>query len=59
MVAALKSELSDAVPIIAAGGILTAADAQEKFAAGASLVQIYSGLIYQGPQLVTDILRQL
>lgn len=59
VVAALKSELSDAVPIIAAGGILTAADAQEKFAAGASLVQIYSGLIYQGPQLVTDILRQL
>ncbi len=59
VVAALKSELSDAVPIIAAGGIMTAADAQEKFAAGASLVQIYSGLIYQGPQLVTDILRQL
>jgi dihydroorotate dehydrogenase len=54
----LASELSGKVPIIAVGGILTAEDAQEKITAGASLVQIYSGLIYKGPQLLDDILRQ-
>ena len=45
------------IPIIAVGGIMNASDAQEKFDAGASLVQIYSGLIYNGPQLVPDILK--
>lgn len=53
----LASELNGQLPIIAAGGILSADDAQEKLAAGASLVQIYSGLIYKGPQLLEDILR--
>ena len=47
------------LPIIAAGGILTAQDAQEKRAAGASLVQIYSGFVYKGSQLITDILASL
>lgn len=47
------------LPIIAAGGVLTAEDAQEKLAAGASLVQIYSGFIYKGPQLISDILESL
>jgi dihydroorotate dehydrogenase len=46
-------------PIIAAGGILSADDAQEKIKAGASLVQIYSGLIYQGPQLIAECVRRL
>jgi dihydroorotate dehydrogenase len=46
------------LPIIAAGGILTAQDAQEKLAAGASLVQIYSGFVYKGPQLIADILER-
>jgi dihydroorotate dehydrogenase len=55
----LAAALNGKLPIIAAGGILTAQDAQEKLAAGASLVQIYSGLIYQGPQLITDILESL
>ncbi len=53
----LSSELNGHCPIIAVGGILSAADAQEKLAAGASLVQIYSGLIYQGPQLIADIIK--
>ncbi len=53
----LASELNGQIPIIAAGGIMSGADAKEKFEAGASLVQIYSGLIYQGPQLIEDILR--
>lgn len=53
----LAKELDGKIPIIAAGGIMSAADAQEKLMAGASLVQIYSGLIYQGPQLLTDIIE--
>lgn len=44
-----------ALPIIGVGGIFDAADAWEKITAGASLVQIYTGLIYQGPSLVRDI----
>ncbi len=59
VVRGLAAELNGRCAIIAAGGILTAADAQEKIQAGASLVQIYSGLIYQGPQLVADIGREL
>lgn len=57
VVTKLAEVLNGKLPIIAAGGILTASDAQEKLAAGASLVQIYSGLIYQGPQLIADILE--
>jgi dihydroorotate dehydrogenase len=55
----LAEVLNGKLPIIAAGGILTAEDAQEKLAVGASLVQIYSGLIYSGSQLITDILESL
>jgi dihydroorotate dehydrogenase len=47
------------LPIIAAGGIMSAEDAVAKMDAGASLVQIYSGFIYQGPKLVNDIVREL
>ncbi len=53
----LARELNGRIPIIAAGGICSAEDALEKLQAGASLVQIYSGLIYQGPQLIEDIVR--
>jgi len=42
------------IPVIAAGGIMSADDAKEKLAAGASLVQIYSGFIYKGPQLISE-----
>ncbi|MGZ8955763.1 MAG: quinone-dependent dihydroorotate dehydrogenase [Methylovulum sp.] len=55
----LAAELNGRIPIIAAGGILSAEDAQEKLNAGASLVQVYSGLIYQGQQLITDIVQRL
>ena len=51
--------LEGEVPIIGAGGVMSAADAREKLAAGASLVQIYTGLIYRGPQLVGEIRRAL
>jgi len=55
----LSQRLQGALPIIAVGGIVSSADAVEKIAAGASLVQVYSGLIYQGPKLVHDICRAL
>jgi len=48
--AALKGEAT----LVGAGGIMSGADAAEKFAAGASLVQLYSGLIYRGPDLVAE-----
>ena len=54
VVRSLKEYLGDAIPIIGVGGIMTGKDAQEKLAAGASLVQIYSGLIYRGPKLISE-----
>lgn len=48
----LRAELGAAFPIIGVGGILSADDAVEKIRAGADVVQIYTGLIYQGPALV-------
>ncbi len=48
----LKAELGQELPIIGVGGILCGADAKTKMDAGASLVQLYSGLIYAGPALV-------
>ena len=47
------------IALSASGGVMSAADMQAKRDAGADLVQIYSGLIYHGPQLVRDCLRQL
>jgi dihydroorotate dehydrogenase len=55
----LSQRLQGALPIIGVGGILSGADAVEKIAAGASLVQVYSGLIYKGPKLVCDICNSL
>jgi dihydroorotate dehydrogenase len=46
--------LQGRIPIIGVGGIMTGYDALEKHHAGASLVQLYSGLIYKGPQLIKD-----
>ncbi len=47
------------IPIIASGGIFTAEDAKEKFNAGASLVQVWTGFIYEGPGIVKKIYRGL
>jgi dihydroorotate dehydrogenase len=55
----LSNQLKDALPIIGVGGILSGEDAAEKIAVGASLVQVYSGLIYKGPGLVHDICKTL
>jgi len=45
------------IPIIASGGIFTAADAKEKFAVGATLVQVWTGFIYEGPGIVRKIIE--
>jgi len=54
VIRALAAELKGALPIIGAGGILNGADAAAKIEAGAALVQLYSGLIYRGPTLVSE-----
>ena len=50
----LHHALANELPIIGAGGILSAADASSKIEAGADLVQLYTGLIYRGPALVSE-----
>lgn len=59
VIQALAQRLQGSLPIIGVGGILSGVDAAEKMAAGASLVQLYSGLIYKGPQLVHDVCQTL
>jgi dihydroorotate dehydrogenase len=54
VIRALAKELDGAIPIIGVGGILQGAHAKAKIEAGASLVQLYSGLIYRGPALVRE-----
>lgn len=51
----LHALLQDKIPIIGCGGISSVDDAKAKMEAGASLVQLYTGLIYQGPSLITKI----
>ncbi|MGX1023146.1 quinone-dependent dihydroorotate dehydrogenase [Psychroflexus sp. MBR-150] len=51
----LKTNTKNDIPIIGVGGIHSANDALEKFNAGASLVQLYTGFVYEGPKLVKDI----
>ena len=55
VLAVLVHELNGKIPVIAVGGIMSAADAQRKISAGAALVQVYTGFIYAGPRLVSDI----
>lgn len=59
VIAAFAAQLQKKIPIIGVGGIFNAADAEEKIKAGAELVQVYSGLIYQGPSLVTECVNAL
>ncbi|MGH6612358.1 MAG: quinone-dependent dihydroorotate dehydrogenase [Burkholderiaceae bacterium] len=55
----LSRHLRGALPIIGVGGIMQGADAVEKIQAGASLVQLYTGFIYSGPQLITECVDEL
>ncbi|MBK8742955.1 MAG: quinone-dependent dihydroorotate dehydrogenase [Betaproteobacteria bacterium] len=55
----LHEALQGALPIIGVGGILSGADALEKTAAGAALVQFYTGMVYRGPDLVAECVKAL
>jgi dihydroorotate dehydrogenase len=55
----LSQKSNDSFPIIGVGGISNAKDAPEKIKAGASLIQIYSGFVYQGPQLIKEIKKEI
>ncbi|MEJ5199710.1 MAG: dihydroorotate dehydrogenase (quinone), partial [Anaerolineae bacterium] len=59
MVGRVARRVNGRVPIIASGGVMSPEDFQEKLAAGATLVQLYTGLIYAGPGLVRQILSTL
>ena len=50
----LRTRLPETIPLVGVGGILSGADAVTKMAAGATLVQCYSGLVYRGPALVAE-----
>ena len=54
VIAQLRAALGNSFPIIGVGGVMSGADAVSKIQAGADVVQIYTGLIYQGPALVTQ-----
>ncbi|MCW7547396.1 quinone-dependent dihydroorotate dehydrogenase [Photorhabdus sp. APURE] len=55
----LSQELRGKIPIIGVGGIDSLVSAREKIAAGASLIQIFSGFIYHGPKLIKDIVNHI
>jgi dihydroorotate dehydrogenase len=55
----LSAELNGRLPIIGVGGIDSVIAAREKIAAGATLVQIYSGFIFKGPPLIKEIVTHI
>lgn len=55
----LTQQLQQKIPVIASGGIFTGFDAKEKFDAGASLIQVWTGFIYEGPSIVKSICTHL
>lgn len=55
----LHNKSNGTIPIIGVGGIMTADDAREKLNAGACLIQLYSGFIYEGPGLIKRIIKSL
>lgn len=55
----LRTRLPDPIPLIGVGGILSGADAATKMAAGASLVQCYTGLVYRGPALIEECVEAM
>jgi dihydroorotate dehydrogenase len=50
----LRTRLPESIPLVGVGGVLSGADAAKKMAAGASLVQLYTGLVYRGPALIGE-----
>ena len=50
----MRTRLPESIPMVGVGGILSGADAAAKMSAGATLVQVYTGLVYRGPKLVGE-----
>ena len=59
ILAAICEHLDGALPVIGVGGVMGAKEAQEKLDAGATLVQVFTGLIYAGPGMVKELLGSL
>jgi dihydroorotate dehydrogenase len=59
VVSYLAKHINSNIPIVASGGIFSGNDAKEKLDAGAALVQVWTGFIYEGPGIVKNICRQL
>ncbi len=59
VVSILSQYLQKKIPIIGVGGINSISSAKEKIASGATLIQIYSGLVYHGPNLIKNIIKKL
>jgi dihydroorotate dehydrogenase len=59
VVRGMHARLQGRLPIIGVGGVLDGSDAAEKIAAGAALVQLYTGLIYRGPQLIAECVDEI
>jgi dihydroorotate dehydrogenase len=55
----LRTRLPESIPMVGVGGIVTGADAATKMSAGASLVQLYTGLVYRGPELVAECVEAM
>jgi dihydroorotate dehydrogenase len=55
----LRTRLPENIPLIGVGGILSGADAAKKMAAGATLVQLYTGLVYRGPRLIDECVEAM
>jgi dihydroorotate dehydrogenase len=59
VIAYIRRQTNGNLPIVGVGGVRTAADVRAKLEAGADLIQLYTGLIYEGPRLAGRILRGL
>jgi dihydroorotate dehydrogenase len=55
----IRKQTNGTLPVIASGGIFTGEDAAEKFKAGASLIQLWTGFVYEGPAVVQNICKHL
>jgi dihydroorotate dehydrogenase len=59
MIQYINDQTKGSIPIIGVGGVFTSDDAKEKLAAGAQLVQVWTGFVYEGPAIVRNILKGL
>jgi dihydroorotate dehydrogenase len=55
----LRTRLPESISLIGVGGVMTGADAATKQAAGATLVQIYTGMVYRGPKLINECVEAM